>query len=64
MLQTLTDVDARLQKSKNNMSGTEFAKAKEAAADIMRQKQAAGTTAPCPSRCFPAFIGSIVCARH
>ncbi|KAL3962273.1 hypothetical protein ACCO45_003796 [Purpureocillium lilacinum] len=38
---TLTDVDARLQKSKNNMSGTEFAKAKEAAADIMRQKQAA-----------------------
>ncbi|GJN73351.1 4F5 protein family domain-containing protein [Purpureocillium lilacinum] len=28
-------------KSKNNMSGTEFAKAKEAAADIMRQKQAA-----------------------
>ncbi|UNI16120.1 hypothetical protein JDV02_002588 [Purpureocillium takamizusanense] len=28
-------------KSKNSMSGTEFAKAKEAAADIMRQKQAA-----------------------
>ncbi|KAH0442247.1 4f5 domain protein [Colletotrichum kahawae] len=28
-------------KSKNTMSGTEFARAKESAADIMRQKQAA-----------------------
>ncbi|KAI8293313.1 hypothetical protein K4K59_005804 [Colletotrichum sp. SAR11_240] len=29
------------QKTKNTMSGTEFARAKESAADIMRQKQAA-----------------------
>ncbi|EQB55504.1 hypothetical protein GCG54_00002145 [Colletotrichum gloeosporioides] len=28
-------------KTKNTMSGTEFARAKESAADIMRQKQAA-----------------------
>jgi hypothetical protein len=31
-----------LQKSGNNMSGSEMAKAKESAAEIMRQKQAAG----------------------
>ncbi|KAL0940887.1 4f5 domain protein [Colletotrichum truncatum] len=29
------------QKSKNTMSGTEFQRAKESAAEIMRQKQAA-----------------------
>lgn len=33
----------RLQKKGTNMSGTEMQRAKEAAAEIMRKKQAAGT---------------------
>ncbi|KID90611.1 4F5 domain protein [Metarhizium guizhouense ARSEF 977] len=36
------------QKKGNNMTGTEMQRAKESAAEIMRQKQAAGTTPPPP----------------
>ncbi|KFG84934.1 4F5 domain protein [Metarhizium anisopliae] len=36
------------QKKGNTMTGTEMQRAKESAAEIMRQKQAAGTTPPPP----------------
>ncbi|KAH8168958.1 4F5 protein family protein [Sarocladium implicatum] len=36
------EANLKKQKSKNNLSGSEMAKAKESAAEIMRQKQAAG----------------------
>ncbi|KAH0600704.1 hypothetical protein MHUMG1_01703 [Metarhizium humberi] len=36
------------QKKGNSMTGTEMQRAKESAAEIMRQKQAAGTTPPPP----------------
>ncbi|EFQ98802.1 hypothetical protein MGYG_01818 [Nannizzia gypsea CBS 118893] len=35
--------EAASQKKKNEMSGTEFARTKEAQADIMRKKQEAGS---------------------
>lgn len=39
-------IPPNLQKSKNSMSGSEMQKAKESAAEIMRQKQAAGRASP------------------
>lgn len=39
---------SRLQKKSHGMSGSELAKAKEVAAQKMREKQAAGTRRPSP----------------